>query len=90
MVYKVKNLSKKFGKKYVLKNIDLEVAENEKIVIIGPSGSGKSTFLRCLNTLRHPVARREPTIKLNPQRRELTVFATPGAIMASPFVIPFI
>lgn len=56
MVYKVKNLSKKFGKKYVLKNIDLEIAENEKIVIIGPSGSGKSTFLRCLNTLETPTS----------------------------------
>lgn len=55
MLYKVDSLSKKFGKKYVLKNIDLEVAENEKIVIIGPSGSGKSTFLRCLNTLETPT-----------------------------------
>lgn len=55
MLYKVKSVSKKFGKKYVLKNIDLEVAENEKIVIIGPSGSGKSTFLRCLNTLETPT-----------------------------------
>lgn len=54
MVYKIKNLSKKFGKKYVLKNINLQIDENEKIVIIGPSGSGKSTFLRCLNTLETP------------------------------------
>lgn len=54
MVYKIKDLSKKFGKYYALKNIDLDINENEKIVIIGPSGSGKSTLLRCLNTLETP------------------------------------
>lgn len=55
MLYKIDSLSKKFGKQYVLKNIDLEISENEKIVLIGPSGSGKSTFLRCLSTLEIPT-----------------------------------
>ena len=55
MVYKIRDLSKKFGKHYALKNIDLDINENEKIVIIGPSGSGKSTLLRCLNTLEIPT-----------------------------------
>ena len=54
MVYKIRDLSKKYGKYYALKNIDLDINENEKIVIIGPSGSGKSTLLRCLNTLEIP------------------------------------
>lgn len=56
MLYDIKNLSKKFGKNYVLKNISLEIDKNEKIVLIGPSGSGKSTFLRCLNTLETPTS----------------------------------
>ena len=56
MVYNVKNLSKKFGNYYALKNINLEINTNEKIVIIGPSGSGKSTLLRCLNTLEIPTS----------------------------------
>ena len=34
-----------------LKDVSLEVAAGEVVVIIGPSGSGKSTFLRCLNRL---------------------------------------
>ena len=55
MVYKIRDLSKKFGKYYALKNLDLDINENEKIVIIGPSGSGKSTLLRCLNTLEIPT-----------------------------------
>ena len=54
MVYKIRDLSKRFGKYYALKDIDLDINENEKIVIIGPSGSGKSTLLRCLNTLEIP------------------------------------
>lgn len=47
----VKNLKKNFGSLEVLKDISLEVAEGEVVVLIGPSGSGKSTFLRCLNQL---------------------------------------
>lgn len=55
MLYSIRNLSKKYEKHYALKNIDLDIDENEKIVIIGPSGSGKSTLLRCLNTLEKPT-----------------------------------
>ncbi len=40
-----------YGEFHVLKNINLSVAEGEKIVICGPSGSGKSTLIRCLNRL---------------------------------------
>jgi polar amino acid transport system ATP-binding protein len=55
-VITVEKLCKNFGSLSVLKNIDTEIQEGEKIVIVGPSGSGKSTFLRCLNLLmiRHP------------------------------------
>ena len=50
-VISVKNVNKWFGKFQALKNINLEVSQQEKIVICGPSGSGKSTFVRCLNRL---------------------------------------
>lgn len=56
MLYQVKKLVKKFGNTSVLKNINLEIEENDKIVIIGPSGSGKSTLLRCLNLLEKPTS----------------------------------
>ena len=56
MLYQVRKLVKKFGNTSVLKNINLEIKENEKIVIIGPSGSGKSTLLRCLNLLEKPTS----------------------------------
>jgi general L-amino acid transport system ATP-binding protein len=45
------NVSKWYGDFQVLKDIDLRVANGEKIVICGPSGSGKSTLIRCINRL---------------------------------------
>ncbi|QLD87313.1 amino acid ABC transporter ATP-binding protein [Natronomonas halophila] len=44
-------VDKYFGDTHVLKDIDLEVDEQEVVVVIGPSGSGKSTLLRCTNRL---------------------------------------
>lgn len=52
----VKNLCKDFGDHKVLRGINYEIQQGEKIVIIGPSGSGKSTFLRCLNLLETPTS----------------------------------
>jgi putative glutamine transport system ATP-binding protein len=51
----IKGLDKSFGGVSVLKNIDLRVAEGEKLTIIGPSGSGKSTLIRCINGLEEPT-----------------------------------
>lgn len=48
---KVEGLKKSFGKKEVLKGINVEVKQGDVLTVIGPSGSGKSTFLRCLNLL---------------------------------------
>ncbi|MEZ7847451.1 MAG: amino acid ABC transporter ATP-binding protein [Polaromonas sp.] len=36
---------------HVLRDIDLQVRQGERIVICGPSGSGKSTLIRCINRL---------------------------------------
>ena len=47
----VKGINKHFGHLHVLKDVSLDVARGEVVVIIGPSGSGKSTLLRCLNYL---------------------------------------
>lgn len=47
----MRDVNKWYGKFHVLKNINLEVTQGERIVICGPSGSGKSTLIRCLNRL---------------------------------------
>ena len=53
---KLVNVNKFFGSLHVLKDINLQVAEGEKLVIIGPSGSGKSTTVRCMNFLEEPTS----------------------------------
>lgn len=50
----VEKVNKSYGENHVLRDISLDIAENEVVVMIGPSGSGKSTFLRMLNQLETP------------------------------------
>ena len=56
MMIRLEHVEKYFGDLYVLKDVNLEVKEGEKLVIIGPSGSGKSTTVRCMNFLEPPPA----------------------------------
>ncbi len=50
-IIQMENVSKWFGQFQVLRDINLDVAAGERIVICGPSGSGKSTLIRCINRL---------------------------------------
>jgi general L-amino acid transport system ATP-binding protein len=47
----INTLNKWYGDFHVLRDINLDVAKGERIVICGPSGSGKSTLIRCINAL---------------------------------------
>jgi glutamate transport system ATP-binding protein len=47
----LRGVNKHFGDLHVLKDIDLDVARGEVVVILGPSGSGKSTLCRTINRL---------------------------------------
>lgn len=46
-----KDVNKWFGEFHVLRDISMDIAPQEVVVVIGPSGSGKSTFIRCINRL---------------------------------------
>ena len=50
-IIQMEKVNKWFGDFQVLKDINLEVEKNKKIVVCGPSGSGKSTLIRCINRL---------------------------------------
>ena len=50
-VIEFEGVNKWFGDFHVLKDINLQVRERERVVICGPSGSGKSTLIRCINHL---------------------------------------
>lgn len=51
LAVELKGVHKWYGEFHVLKDINLQVNEGERIVICGPSGSGKSTMIRCINRL---------------------------------------
>src|SRR5258707_7112296 len=50
-IVSINGLNKWYGDFHVLRDINLDVAKGERIVICGPSGSGKSTLIRCINAL---------------------------------------
>ena len=50
-IIEMKDVNKWFGDFQVLKDVNLEVKQKQKIVVCWPSGSGKSTLIRCINRL---------------------------------------
>ena len=52
----IRNLSKSYGDKQILRNISLDICKGDVVAVIGPSGCGKSTFLRLLNLLERPTS----------------------------------
>ena len=72
-------VNKWYSQFHVLRDIDLEVKQGERIVVCGPSGSGKSTMIRCINGLEayeqglitvagEPVAQEDDRIEAIRQR----------------------
>jgi len=79
-ILEARGLWKSFGAVEVLKGVDLVVAPQELVFLIGPSGSGKSTLLRCCNRLETPdsgsillegVELMDPRCDLNAARRRI-------------------
>ena len=50
-VIKVQNLTKNFGKRIIIDNLNMRVKQQEFVAIVGPSGCGKSTLLNILGLL---------------------------------------
>ena len=63
------NVNVYYDEKHAIKNVNLDIGENEVIAMIGPSGCGKSTFLRCLNRMNDTIdiCRVEGDIRLDGQ-----------------------
>ncbi|MCL0069132.1 ABC transporter ATP-binding protein [Dehalococcoidia bacterium] len=89
----VANLHQKYGKKEVLKGVDLSVEKGEVLALIGPTGAGKTTVLRILDLLDAPAAgkiyfagkdvTRYQRLRLETRRRMALVFQKPVAFKAS-------
>jgi glutamate transport system ATP-binding protein len=48
---RVRSVSKHYGRFEALRDVDLDIARGEVVVVVGASGSGKSTLCRCINRL---------------------------------------
>ena len=57
-----KKLFKSYGDLQVLKNINIEIEDNEIVAIVGPSGAGKTTLLHILGTLDPPDNKKESSL----------------------------
>jgi heme exporter protein A len=55
-VIRARSLAKRYGRKRVLVNVDLDVAAGELALVTGPNGAGKTTLLRLLAGLAAPTA----------------------------------
>jgi heme exporter protein A len=53
---RVRGLVKRFGPRFALRGVDLDVGEGECVALVGPNGAGKTTLLRILATLSQPTA----------------------------------
>ena len=58
VIVKLENFSKSFYNKEVIKNINLEIYENEFVTLLGSSGCGKTTILRSISGLDRPTSGR--------------------------------
>ena len=79
-IIRLSRVNKWFGQAHVLRDVDLDVKQGERVVICGPSGSGKSTTIRCINRLEEHdsgsiivdgIELDENTANINAIRREV-------------------
>lgn len=54
MMFELKNVTRRFGKKLAVDSVTLAIPQGQMVGIIGRSGAGKSTLLRMINRLQEP------------------------------------
>jgi phospholipid/cholesterol/gamma-HCH transport system ATP-binding protein len=92
-LYEIRGLTKKYGDRTVLDDLDFDILKGECLVILGRSGSGKSVTLRQLNGLEKPEAGRVVfdgtdlaqlgEAELYPARRRIAMLFQSGALFDS-------
>ncbi len=71
VVFKTTNFDLWYGEHHALKNINIDILENEVTAIIGPSGCGKSTYVKALNRMVELVPIVRTTGEINYRGRNI-------------------
>jgi multiple sugar transport system ATP-binding protein len=53
-ILKLQGINKQFGARWALRDVDLQLANDELLVVLGPTGAGKTTLLRTIAGLERP------------------------------------
>lgn len=66
-IIKSENFNAYFGENHAVKNVTMEIPQNNVVAVMGPSGCGKTTFLRCINRMHEliPGAKADGKMLLN-------------------------
>src|SRR5678810_393974 len=54
-IIKSENFNAYFGENHAVKNVSIEIPQNNIVAVMGPSGCGKTTFLRCINRMHELI-----------------------------------
>jgi phosphate transport system ATP-binding protein len=54
-IIKSENFNAYFGENHAVKNVSIEIPQNNVVAVMGPSGCGKTTFLRCINRMHELI-----------------------------------
>ena len=83
-ILKCENLSKKFGKKLILKNVSFAMKEGDILGFIGPNGAGKTTTIKLIYRFHH-IPQAQVTINGYDIEKQFTkAIAKVGAIVENP------
>lgn len=85
-----RGLTKKYGSRKVVDNLDIEVRPGEIFGFLGPNGAGKSTTMRMLLGLVRPAAGSSSMLGLDVGTQLPTILERTGAIIENPTFYPFL
>ncbi|HXY74723.1 MAG TPA: ABC transporter ATP-binding protein [Dehalococcoidales bacterium] len=84
----VRNITKSYGSKAVLKNVSIEVTSGESLIILGPNGAGKTTLLKIMATILRASSGELLIDGMNSQKEPEKVRRKIGAVMHDVFFYP--
>ncbi|HLR65742.1 MAG TPA: ATP-binding cassette domain-containing protein [Virgibacillus sp.] len=87
-IVKTNNLSRRFGKEYAVKELDMEIPKGEIYGFLGPNGAGKTTTIRMLLGLMKPTNGSIQIFNKNLKKERLEILKKVGSLVENPSYYP--